>query len=838
MKTKTMLALSFALATLDTFAAGLSATRAEIVTAEFAGAAEAEAAQIAVAPLPEGRKLAFTSRWDDSNWQHVPRAEMFKRVGMTPMFFLNGDRGFLKDALPKLKALGARFGNHSESHPFLMESGVNIMFYEVVENKLRIECFSDMPNTSFVIPYNWECSLEPRRAAMLAKILVDNGIFVSSDWPLAATEQPASEWMPGHTFGGNDNQPTDKTFYKGLSNSVENVAKDPNYPKVTFGIHSWCKPEGLITQEKWLNETIAAHKDDWWITDDAHYGAYRYEFWHAKTKKLGVKGNVATFEVLRHDPAFLGEVQPLTYTFGDAKPVKVSSRGGYAALPALPAKIDRMENGASAEFPGLSLTVKVDEAKGELSYEFTGDAEVIVVVVNPAPLWANGRILAAEAKKTVSLGAANGIAEYREGDRLYVVGVDFVKDGARGRLYATETVPGSQKKFGGTPRDAALVLGPIKLEDFPDEKVAAFAVPGVTLPNIGDGIHQFWRSMADKKRCGFSAAAYIPWASSNSAEFKAAMAKAQPADRPAFLVAVDFECDAEGEKDLLLNRAKWEKTSFWINGTHVEAKGGQHRIAVRKGLNRIVYSWEWFHPWVPQACLMSVCDDKDVNKAVKFVMPPTERREGVFESDGFSVEFAPDGSFRKIEYAGRKVFSVGCEVGKSLGSKDDNAPKATFESAPDRLVCTRVCPLGSKSDDYSEKVVYTVTKDAIEFEGEVCVREGVQWKGFISCSTLSFPITFCAGRRLELVDTKGEVRSVDYPATFDKKTCRIGIPFTSLSNGEWKIELVDAQTGNFTDLREWKNDYANFQLCPKGGLQWGGKVSDGTTYVWKWRIGR
>ena len=366
--------------------------------------------------------------------------------------------------------------------------------------------------------------------------------------------------------------------------------------------------------------------------------------------------------------------------------------------------------------------------------------------------------------------------------------------------------------------------------------MAALSRPGVTLPNIGDGIHQFWRSMADKKRCGFSAAAYIPWDSSNSAEFKAAMAKAQPADRPAFLVAVDFECDAAGEKDLLLNRAKWEKTSFWINGTHVEAKGGQHRIAVKKGLNRIVYSWEWFHPWVPQACLMSVCDDKDVNKAVKFVMPPTEKRECVFDSDGFSVEFAPNGSFRKVEYAGRKGFSIGYECCKSIESKNDNAPKATFESTPDRIVCTRVCPLGSKSDDYSEKVVYTVTKDSIEFEGEVCVREGVKWKGFVACATLSFPIAFCAGRRLELVDTKGEVRTVDYPAEYNKETCRIGIPFTSLSNGEWKIELVDAQTGSFTDLREWKNDYANFQLCPKGGLQWGGKVSDGTTYVWKWRI--
>ena len=398
-------------------AAALSMTRAEIVTAEFASAADAQKAQIAIAPLPEGRKLAFTSRWDDSSGQHVQRAEMFKRTGMVPMFFLNGDMGYFKGIVPKLKSLGARFGNHTVNHPFLMESGVNIMFNEVVENKLRIECFSDTPNTSFVIPYSWECSLEPRRAAMLVKILVDNGIFVSSDWPLAATEQPASEWMPGFTFSGNDNQPTDKTFYSGISNAVASVTKNPDYPKVTFGIHSWCKPDGLLKQEKWINETIAARKGDWWITDDAHYGAYRYEFWHAKTKKLGVKGNVATFEVLRHDPAFLGEVQPLTYTFirevqphADAfvrvEPVKVSSRGGYAALPALPAKIDRMENGASAEFPGLSLTVKVDEAKGELSYEFTGDAEVIAVVVNPAPLWANGRILAAEAKKTVSLGAA------------------------------------------------------------------------------------------------------------------------------------------------------------------------------------------------------------------------------------------------------------------------------------------------------------------------------------------------------------------------------------------------------------------------------------------------
>ena len=821
-------------------AAGLSATRPEIVTAEFATEAEAQAAQIAIAPVFEGRKLAFTSRWDDSAWPHVQRAEMFKRTGMTPMFFLNGDMGYYKKAVPQLKELGARFGNHTVDHPFLMESGVNLMFHQVVENKIRIECFTDMPNTSFVIPFNWGCALEPGRAAKLAKILVDNGIFVSSDWPLAAAEQPASEWMPGFTFKGNDNNPNDKEFYGNLANAVADVEKNPDYPKVTFGMHSWCKPEGLLVQEKWINKTLADHKDDWWFTDDSHYGAYRYEFWHAKAKKLGVKGKVATFEVQRHDPAFLGEVQPLTYTFGDAKATKVSVSGGYADVPALPTKIDRMEGGTSVEFPGLKLTVKADEQKGELAYSFTGDAKVIAVVVNPAPMWSEGRILASEAAKTVKLGTANTLVDYREGDHLYVVSVDFIKDGVRGRLYATDTVPGAAKSVGGTPRDSMMVLGPINVNDFTPEKVSALAVPEVTLPNVGEGVHQYWRSMADKKRCGFSGAAYIPWDPSISGEFREAVGKAEPKNKPTFLAAVDFVCDADGEKDLLLNRSKWEQTAFWINGQYVETKGGQHKIAVKKGLNRLVYRWEWFQPWIPQACLISVCDDKDVNKAVKFVAPKTQKRDCVFESDGFSVEFDPKGNFRKIEYAGKNPLgALGYESSKSLPGKKDYVPKATFTSTADKIVCTRESPFGAKHDDFAEKVTYTVTKDSITFEGEMTVKEGVTWKGFNACSSIQTPVSFYAGKNLELVLLKGEVVHQDYPAEYDAKTCRLAsVFFKSVSNGEWKITLDDAAFVGFMDRRQWNNNSASLQLCPKDGLQWGGKVSDGKTYTWKWTISK
>ena len=79
---------------------------------------------------------------------------------------------------------------------------------------------------------------------------------------------------------------------------------------------------------------------------------------------------------------------------------------------------------------------------------------------------------------------------------------------------------------------------------------------------------------------------------------------------------------------------------------------------------------------------------------------------------------------------------------------------------------------------------------------------------------------------------------IDYPEAFDAKKCRIALPFKSLSNSEWKIELDGAQLVNFIDRRQWNNDSASLQLCPQGGLQWAGKVSDGRTYTWKWTISR
>lgn len=813
-------------------------TYVETVTAEFASAADADKAQMTVAPLPGGKTAAFTTRWDDTTPAHADRMEMFKRIGINGTFFLNSADGFFKDEKApgsRIKALGGRFGNHTRSHPFLMESGVNRMLPEVMANKIAIECACDTPVTSFVIPYSWSCALEPSRAAKLAKILVATGHFVSSDWPLDVADQPASAWMPGNTFGANDGAPEPARFASGLKDAIASVAKKPDYPKITFGIHSWCKPEGLLVQEKFLKEGLAAHPE-FWVTDDAHYGAYRYEFWHAAIKKIGVRGKIATFEVTRHDPAYLGEVQDLDYAFGDVKPVKVTAKA--AARPALPAKIDRMKDGASAKFPDAALTFEVDEAKGALSYAFKSPAgaKVVNVVVNPAPMWSESRINSSAAKATVKLGEKNAIADYQEGGHYYAVGVDFLLNGERCRLYADTTVKGRKGAVGGTPRDTVLVLGPIPEKDFVEADWMKLAVPEATLPNRGDGISEYWRSMADKARCGFSAAAYIPWDGAIPEDFKDAMKKITDKD-PLFLAAVDFECAADGEKDLLINKANWEKTTFYLNGEKTDAKGGVFRIKVKKGLNRLIYKWTWPQPWHPKAYLLSVCDDKDVNTAVKFVTPKTEKRKGVFASDGFNIEFTNVGAPRNLFDGETKIAeNIGVSFGGSLAKKTDRIVKATFEESKDKLVCTTDCPLGTRSDDYACKSVWTVTADSLAFEGQIQVREGVAWKSVLAESRVDIPIPVLTAGPVSSTDAKGAETPREIAKTYVKSNDFGG--WTSVRFGNGYRLVAEGCTGGATDRRQWGQPQMIMKFGPAGGTNWGAPKADSRVFSWKFRLER
>ena len=71
---------------------------------KYPTAAEAANASASIPPLPNGAVLAFTSRWDDSNPNHVLRAKMYNSIGYTATFFLNKNEDFYKkEAIEMLK---------------------------------------------------------------------------------------------------------------------------------------------------------------------------------------------------------------------------------------------------------------------------------------------------------------------------------------------------------------------------------------------------------------------------------------------------------------------------------------------------------------------------------------------------------------------------------------------------------------------------------------------------------------------------------------------------------------------------------------------------------------
>lgn len=823
------------------------------VTATFPTEEDARAAVASIAPLPHGARTAFTSRWDDSNGAHVRRAGMYAELGLAATFFINGDRGFLGDAVPKIKALGHRFGNHTVSHPVMMESGVNAMFREVMLNRIAIEAASDLPVTSFAIPYNWNSPIDPTRAAELGAILVETGHFVSSDDPRADVAQPPERWMPGYKFNANDTKPDAALFEKNFASSVAKAMADSMHPKATFGIHSWCDADGLEIQKSCL-EAVKREKG-LWFTDDSRYGAYRYEFFHSRIRKAEVSGKTARFTVERFDPAYLGAAEPLSLRFGPAMPVSAASGQGPLAkdqagdwtLPhdsghGLPDGIGVADgSGACAKFPGISLSVTVDEDAGTLSYAFTADGgapvEMVNVVVNPAPMWTRRRINSSSPSASVPLGSRRAGEEYASGDRIYAVAVDFRRGGHRARLWATATVKGPTGAKAPVPRDTVLVLGPMDADDFDEGMWRARAVPGVTLPNVGERPSEYWRSMADPARTPNSAACFIPWEPREPQDFKDEVKRLCGAKRDVFLAAVDFICGEDGEKTLLLNREKWQETVFWINGEKTESKGGKFRIKARKGQNRLVVRWFWSMHRSPQTLLLAICEDGDLAKPVEFRACPVERRQGVFESDGFCAEFSASGALAKLSFKGETIVSgTPGRVDGGLPRDDGAKPKPVFRREGDALVCTVDAPSGT-SGPYRWRRTSVVSRDAVTVEWIVKVDDGVPWKGYAASAEMFFPAELFAGKSVAYVDARGNRTEGVFASSYDRGNDRTN--FTAMEiDGRWRFSVEGGSVVQLFDRRQWRQQTVNVKTVPSGGTNWGAPKADSREFIWRLRLDR
>lgn len=829
----------------------------QTLSVTFASEKEAQEAVLRILPLPSGKRVAFTTRWDDSAVGHRARAEVFARLGLRPTFFLNGDKEFMQKDMPRIRELGGRFGNHTASHPFLMESSEGVQFAEVMGNRIFVECQTDEPVNSFVIPFNWNSPLDPKRAASLGRILLDTGHYVSSDWPKKEVGQAPFCWMPGQTFGANDTNPDGELFAKNLGTALGEAARHPDWPKVTFGIHSWCKPEGLLRQEAFLKKVIG--RPSWWLTDDRSYGAYRYEFYHSAVR-AEVKGKEAIFRIERFDPALLGESPVLSVRFS-AKPLRVALGGSGLALEAdangcyslpspyakrLPKSIALSGADAEQEQPGVTLSIAPDEAKGVLSVELanaTGKPiSDAVLVVNPSPAWSRGRIVEKAPDPIdggrrwhVPLGALRHGRLPAGEDRLYCAALDYTLGGERFRLYAQAKVKGDRLQKAPCPRDTLLVLGPIDRNRFDEKQWIALSGSNEPLPNLGTDIAECWRSMADPKRAEFSAAAYIPWSPQVPQEFKARVGKLCGEGRDVFLAAVDFTCREAGQKTLLINRDKWQETLFYLNGERIAGKGGRFTVKVRKGRNRLILRWFWFQHWIPQSLLLSVCENGDVDKAVPFSRTAVEPRQGAYESPGLSGEFTKLGVPRQLFHKGElAVEAIVCSMGDCLAKNAaPDTPRFTREG--DTLLCESNWTKARNGGKFSARTVWRITPQSVECQGEIIPEKGLQWKGVLATAQLFFPAELLAGKPIRILRQGKEPETRTIAKEYAPSNNIANFSGLELEDG-WRLTLEHADIQQMFDRRQWRQQTFNVKIVPRGAVSWNGTVSKGEPLRWSFRL--
>jgi peptidoglycan/xylan/chitin deacetylase (PgdA/CDA1 family) len=420
----------------------------------------------AVAPVHNGHRWGLSTRWDDNH----PNARNVRRKMLE-----NGIRGtfYLNSRQPE-KGEGslARFlsqegicsvGGHSVSHPKLPELTANQTFFELLDNRIALECLTDQPVNSLAYPYGqFQAKDRPEVLHAVSEAFLRTGYHhcVYAGFVMGNPHLPAGVVTTGLQVVPGDRAIEAEKFWA----SVEKIrTQEANYRKTSdcifLGVHPW--QEGPVLDE--LGEVMAKMHglDDFWHCTQTEWAAYAKQRHGTKI----VPGAAGSYGIERPAAFELGNDVPLTLVFAstavraatvDGVPCPLRQADGrtyvnvpHAAAFGLPAKIDRTgADGSSEKFPGLKASLTLDPA-GTIVYTLengTGaalTAGVLTLALPPACepgllRWQPSAIAAGEKWSVTATARAVRDGEYWQGGKPYVAAqLDFVQGGERGRLFAT-----------------------------------------------------------------------------------------------------------------------------------------------------------------------------------------------------------------------------------------------------------------------------------------------------------------------------------------------------------------------------------------------------------------
>ncbi len=315
------------------------------IVAEFDTPEIAQKVQAQILKFPNDKKIAFSTRWDDTNLRHSATAKMLSERDVKASCYFVGmelTKEEIKTAHTVL-SLGGSIGAHSITHPFLEAINPNEAFRQIALERAYLESTLNTNISAFVLPFcTYDSMVDKNIKRYIGLSILNAGYRACPEFErinkISYGLSKDSILLGSQLFGIDDRNPQETLFDKRLKIARKNISNGAD-PHITLGIHSWQDDEALERLGKYIDKRKS---DEFWYCNENEYAAYTIQYQNSAITKLSVDGNKVKFRLTRPAAFNIGDDIPLELRFSEnpknifVEKTKVNKVGDFYKIDHLP----------------------------------------------------------------------------------------------------------------------------------------------------------------------------------------------------------------------------------------------------------------------------------------------------------------------------------------------------------------------------------------------------------------------------------------------------------------------------------------------------------------------
>lgn len=292
-------------------------TYSQKFTVTYPNAKVVKSAKLEKLPLYDGKKWAFSSRWDDNNKSNYQMRDLMNKYGYKGSFYLysqfRGKGDWRQKHAKDMTEKGFSVCGHTMTHPKLPDLSKDKVFWEIAAIRLELEASTDYPVNSFAFSYGQFSKKDDSSVHKdIADALFRTGYHHNAYPWFVKKEAGLSKKAVSSVFNirPGDRNTSVANFDRDINKAETSSWVNKSEPNMTMATHVWMKGKDWEAMEEGLKKY--ANRPDWWYCNQNEYAAYRYQFHHSKLEKVKQQGASVTYKLTLPNPQDLGESIPLS----------------------------------------------------------------------------------------------------------------------------------------------------------------------------------------------------------------------------------------------------------------------------------------------------------------------------------------------------------------------------------------------------------------------------------------------------------------------------------------------------------------------------------------------